>query len=144
MFEFLFKYPAAAFARGELVLLGNWPKWILDLLIVAAAAGLAVLLRAKFPKAVPTLQNWRMAMLWLMQTALAVLLLTLLWHPALMVSELKPQQNIIAVVVDDSRSMGITEAAARDRRRRPRRFRAACSRISKSDSRLGSIAWIAG
>ncbi len=112
MFEFLFKYPAAAFARGELVLLGNWPKWILDLLIVAAAAGLAVLLRAKFPKAVPTLQNWRMAMLWLMQTALAVLLLTLLWHPALMVSELKPQQNIIAVVVDDSRSMGITESGS--------------------------------
>jgi uncharacterized membrane protein len=112
MFEFLFKYPAAAFAKGELVLLGNWPKWILGLLIVATAAGLAVLLRTKFPKAVPTLQNWRMAVLWLMQTALAVLLLTLLWHPALMVSELKPQQNIIAVVVDDSRSMGITESGS--------------------------------
>ena len=36
-------------------------------------------------------------------------LLTLLWQPAIMVAELKPQQNIIAVLVDDSRSMAITE-----------------------------------
>ncbi|PYU28024.1 MAG: hypothetical protein DMG31_21075, partial [Acidobacteria bacterium] len=57
----------------------------------------------------PALRSWRMAVLWFLQTALAALLLTLLWQPALMVAELKPQQNIIAVVVDDSRSMGITE-----------------------------------
>src|SRR5438309_5062410 len=50
-----------------------------------------------------------MAVLWFLQTALAALLLTLLWQPALMVAELKPQQNIIAVLVDDSRSMGISE-----------------------------------
>ena len=29
----------------------------------------------------------------------------MLWHPAISVSTLKPQQNIVAVVVDDSRSM---------------------------------------
>lgn len=40
-----------------------------------------------------------------MQTALAALLLFLLWHPALSVATLKPQQNIVAVVVDDSASM---------------------------------------
>jgi len=28
MFEFLFKYPLAAFHKGELVLLGAWPHWL--------------------------------------------------------------------------------------------------------------------
>jgi len=109
MFEFLFKYPASAFSRGELVLLANWPRWILGFLLLATSTGFALLLRAKLPKTIPALRSWRMAVLWFLQTALAALLLTLLWQPALMVAELKPQQNIIAVVVDDSRSMGITE-----------------------------------
>ena len=38
---------------------------------------------------------------------LAALLLFLLWHPALSVATLQPQQNIVAVVVDDSSSMAI-------------------------------------
>ena len=33
----------------------------------------------------------------------------MLWHPAISVATLKPQQNIVAVVVDDSRSMSISE-----------------------------------
>ena len=48
-------------------------------------------------------------MIWGLQTLLAALLLVLLWQPAITVAELKPQQNIIAVLVDDSRSMAITE-----------------------------------
>jgi uncharacterized membrane protein len=109
MFEFLFNYPASAFARGEIVLLANWPKWILGALLLATSAGFALLLWIKLPKSIPALRSWRMGVLWLLQTAMAALLLTLLWQPSLMVAELKPQQNIIAVVVDDSRSMGITE-----------------------------------
>ncbi len=109
MFEFLFKYPASAFSRGELVLLANWPKWILGFLLLATSAGFALLLRSKIPKTLPALRSWRMGVLWGLQTAMAALLLILLWQPALMVAELKPQQNIIAVVVDDSKSMGINE-----------------------------------
>ena len=40
---------------------------------------------------------------------LVAVLLVLLWQPAITVAELKPQQNIIAVLVDDSRSMAISE-----------------------------------
>ena len=29
MFEFLFKYPAAAFSKCNVVFLGNWPVWLL-------------------------------------------------------------------------------------------------------------------
>ena len=40
MFEFLFKYPRAVFSKGDLVLLGAWPKWVLLILVLAAGAGL--------------------------------------------------------------------------------------------------------
>ena len=39
MFEFLFKYPRAVFSKGDFVLLGAWPTWVLVILLVAAAAG---------------------------------------------------------------------------------------------------------
>ena len=77
MFEFLFKYPASAFSRGELVLLANWPKWILGILLLATSAGFALLLRSKLPKTLPALRSWRMGVLWGLQTALAALLLIL-------------------------------------------------------------------
>src|SRR5258708_40155094 len=109
MFEFLFKYPRAVFAKGELVLLGAWPEWVLALFLLAAAAGLAWLIRSRLPQASPHIRNWKASAIWLLQFALAALLLILLWQPAIMVAELRPQQNIIAVLVDDSRSMAIAE-----------------------------------
>jgi uncharacterized membrane protein len=109
MFEWLFNYPRSVFSKGEFVLLGAWPKWILLLLFLATAAGLAWLIRSRLPQAPPRLRGWRAALIWIFQTCLAALLLTLLWQPAIMVAELKPQQNIIAVMVDDSRSMAVSE-----------------------------------
>ncbi len=109
MFEFFFKYPLSVYSRGQFALLGAWPKWILVLLIVAAAAGLAWLIRSRLAQAAPTIQSWRAWVIWGLQAALAALLLLLLWQPAITVAELKPQQNIIAVLVDDSHSMGIAE-----------------------------------
>jgi uncharacterized membrane protein len=55
------------------------------------------------------MRSWRAWVIWGLQTLLAALLLVLLWQPAITVAELKPQQNIIAVLVDDSRSMAISE-----------------------------------
>jgi len=112
MFEFLFKYPRAVFAKGDLVLLGAWPRWVLAIVLLAAAAGLAWLIRSKLPQASPQVRNWKVAVIWLLQFALAALLLVLLWQPAIMVAELRPQQNIIAVLVDDSRSMSIADNGA--------------------------------
>jgi hypothetical protein len=109
MFQFLFKYPVSIFSKGQFVLLGWWPRWILVLLICAAGVGFAMLIRARLPAAAPKLRSWRAGALWLMQFALAAVLLLLLWQPAITVAELKPQQNIIAVVVDDSRSMAIAD-----------------------------------
>ncbi len=109
MFEFFLKYPRSAYQRGQFALLGAWPKWMLVLFILAAAAGLAWLIRSRMAEATPVLRSWRAWVIWSLQTLLATLVLILLWQPAITVAELKPQQNIIAVLVDDSRSMGISE-----------------------------------
>src|SRR6185369_8984856 len=109
MFEFFFKYPRSVYARGQFALLGAWPKWILVLLILAAAAALAWLIRSHLAQAAPVMRGWRAWFIWSLQTLLAALVLVLLWQPAITIAELKPQQNIIAVMVDDSRSMAISE-----------------------------------
>lgn len=109
MFEFFFKYPRSVYERGDLALLGAWPKWALVLLIVAVGGGLAWLIRARLAEAAPAMRGWRAWVVWSLQTLLAAVLLVLLWQPAITIAELKPQQNIIAVLVDDSRSMAITE-----------------------------------
>lgn len=109
MFEFFFKYPRAVYTRGQFALLGAWPTWVLVLLIVAAAAGLAWLIRSRLSDAAPVMRSWRAWVIWGLETLLAALVLVLLWQPAITIAELKRQQNIIAVLVDDSRSMGIAE-----------------------------------
>jgi hypothetical protein len=122
MFQFLFKYPSPVFTKGRFVLLGAWPAWLLPVLIVAGAGGLGVLIGwrlrngAAGPRnAAPGLRGWRAGVVWGMQSAMLALVLTLLWQPAMMVGELSSQQNIIAVVVDDSRSMGIADSDGKTR-----------------------------
>lgn len=110
MFEFFFKYPITVFTKGRLVLLGSWPGWVLLLLIVASVAGLGWLMRSRLSEAAPKMQTWRAGVVWLLQSLVVTLVLILLWQPAITVAELKSQQNMIAVLVDDSRSMAIADS----------------------------------
>ncbi|MEQ1885716.1 MAG: hypothetical protein ABL967_11695 [Bryobacteraceae bacterium] len=105
MFEFLFKYPISVFSRGTFVLLGGWPVWLLGLGIAGIAAGLWFLVRKRASGKGSHVTGARQVLVWLFQTLMASLLLLMLWHPALSVATLRPQQNIVAVVVDDSASM---------------------------------------
>ena len=121
MFELLFKYPSQVFSRGTFVMLSGWPMWLFGLGILAAAAFLGWMVWRPGAPREPGADSRRMAgfrsiFVWLMQTALAALLLFLLWHPALSVATLKPQQNIVAVVVDDSGSMAIPDEGGSTRR----------------------------
>ncbi|MBV9769183.1 MAG: hypothetical protein JOZ32_06410, partial [Bryobacterales bacterium] len=109
MFEFLFKYPPTAFAKGSIVLLGQWPVWTLALLLIMAAAGLAWVIWQRRRAIAPTMRGSRTAVVWILQSLLVCLLLLLLWEPALSIATLRPQQNIVAVVIDDSKSMGTKE-----------------------------------
>ena len=56
------------------------------------------------------LSGLRPSAIWLLESAMLALILFLLWHPALSVATLRPQQNVVAVLVDDSRSMAIADA----------------------------------
>jgi uncharacterized membrane protein len=114
MFELLFKYPQSVFSRGTFVLLGGWPVWLLAVAILAAAAGLGYLV---WNRAGGRMAGARSVTVWLLQTLLAAVLLTMLWHPALSVATLRPQQNIVAVVVDDSSSMAQPDEAGGATRR---------------------------
>jgi len=114
MFEFLFKYSRTVYNQGSFVFLNAWPVWMLWAGIALAAAGFGFLIWRKGGAASPV----RSVLVGLLQTALAALLLFMLWRPALSVSTLKPQQNIVAVVVDDSSSMATKdegEASRKDR-----------------------------
>jgi uncharacterized membrane protein len=108
----LFKYPLATFSRGHFVLLGSWPTWGLWLAIAGASAVLAALLFRNLPRGDFGSRHLRAAGIWLLQSMLAALLLVILWQPAVTVTELKPQQDIIAFLVDDSRSMALTDHGA--------------------------------
>jgi uncharacterized membrane protein len=109
MLEWLFKYPAPVFRNGDIVLLAGWPLWVLGAAV--AAAGLlwaAQLFRATSAK----LGTGRLVVLWMLQTALAALVLLLLWRPAVQISTSRPQQNVVAILADTSRSMALEDPGA--------------------------------
>src|SRR6516165_8238692 len=107
MFELLFKYPASLFQKGKFVLLTPWPLWLLGTAILVAA----VLLFWHVRRNHGMLTGGRPIVIWLLETCLIALILFLLWHPALSIATLRPQQNVVAVLVDDSRSMSISDAS---------------------------------
>ncbi len=113
MFQLLFKYPIPVFTKGRFVLLGAWPGWLLPVCMVVICGGLALLIAVREREA--PLRGWRGWVIWAMQAGMIALLLLLLWRPAMSVGELNSQQNIIAVVVDDSRSMAIGDVDGRTR-----------------------------
>src|SRR5580698_3407449 len=100
MFQFLFKYPPSTFTSGRFVLLGAWPAWALWITMLIAAAGLGWLVASRLPRLPSGVRNWRAGIpIWLLESLIAAVLLFLLWQPAITVTELKPQQNIIAFLV---------------------------------------------
>ena len=107
MFEILFKYPASLFHKGQFVLLTPWPVWVMVIGILAAAAALFWHVRRNHGM----LTGARPIAIWLLESGLIALILFLLWHPALSVATLRPQQNVVAVLLDDSRSMSINDAS---------------------------------
>ena len=111
MFEFLFKYPPAVYSRGDYVLLTPWPVWLLLLLVCVAGGFLFWQVRRHRQ----LLSQARTIGIWALQTALVALILLLLWHPAISVATLRPQQNIVAVLLDSSRSMSIRDDGGRSR-----------------------------
>ena len=47
MFEFFFRYPSTVFSKGQFVLLGAWPAWVLGVLAIFSAVVVAAVLRRR-------------------------------------------------------------------------------------------------
>ncbi len=107
MFELLFKYPLSLFHKGQFVFLTPWPLWLLALAIVAAGA----LLFWNVQRNHGMLSGLRPIAIWVLESCMVAVLLFLIWHPALSVATLRPQQNVVAVLVDNSRSMAISDTS---------------------------------
>ena len=82
--------------------------WLLIVLCFALIAGLGYTV---FQRQGDNLKGLRWIAVAAFQAFVLCLLLVMLWQPALRVTALKPQQNVIAVVVDDSRSMLLKQDA---------------------------------
>jgi len=106
IFRFLFKYPPVAYARGRLAFASGWPAWLLVAGIVAITAVLGHYIWRRHA----SLPVRMRAAVWGLQSAALAVLLLLLWRPSLIVATQTPQQNVVAILADDSRSMAMAES----------------------------------
>jgi uncharacterized membrane protein len=105
----LFKFPPRAFARGELVTAPVFPVVALLLAGVVLLA-LVVMSHARLR----TLPPRDRAVLGALRTVAIVLVLACLFRPGLVIAAAVPQRNVLAVLVDDSRSMRIRDVPPAD------------------------------
>ena len=105
IFRFLFKYPPIAYSRERFALASGWPGWVLVLAMAVGAALIGLYLWRLRPR--PSLRQG--GLVWGLQSLTLALLLLLLWRPSLVLSTLLPQQNVVAVLIDDSASMAMAD-----------------------------------
>ncbi len=103
--EFLLKYRPAAFTRGTLAYDPVLPIWVV--LTIASVAGAMALWNVGRPGR--SLSTSARATLGALRLASVALLAWCLCRPVLVVAESLAQRNVVAVLVDDSRSMRIAD-----------------------------------
>ena len=101
MFEALFGVSRDLLARGELVLMSDWPTGLLLLLLLTCGLALALML-ARQRRALAPLQLLAIGVL---QLGMLAVVLILLWQPGLRTEQLRSGDNVVAVMLDSSASM---------------------------------------
>jgi uncharacterized membrane protein len=104
VFTFLFKYPPRVFQRGELLFAPVIPR--LALVAGLAAALLLVWLAARGLKGTRPVDRM---VIGAMRIAVFAVLAGCLLRPALALTSAVPQRNVLAIALDDSRSMQIRD-----------------------------------
>jgi hypothetical protein len=111
LFRFLFKYPPFVFQQGDL----SWgvSRPLLVGILIAAGAAAAALLTYRRAGGERPLRD-RIVLVGLRIAVLALLVICL-FRPTLILKASVPQQNFVAVLVDDSRSMTIADTNGKPR-----------------------------
>ena len=104
MFEWLFNYPIAIWRDATLVFDASWPQ---AFLAVALGVACVLIVMSLWGRAISLS---RRLIVGLLQTAVAAILLVMLWQPALLVAVSERSENTVAWVVDHSVSMAASDA----------------------------------
>ena len=111
IFEFLFKYRPAEFAKGSFAF--GAPFSVIVLLLAAAVIGVPAVMSYAGVRAKSTRRDrWVLGML---RVAALVVLIACLFRPMLLLSAAVPQRNYVGVLIDDSRSMRIADRDGKQR-----------------------------
>ena len=105
MWEFLFKYPAGMFARGDITLSGS--GWLFLALVLAAASAIPTLLY--YRRATTGMRAGDRTLLTLTRTATIAVLMLALFQPVLTLTNIVSQRTVVGVLLDDSISMRIAD-----------------------------------
>jgi uncharacterized membrane protein len=101
LFEALFKYSRADYARSDLVFSGDLPAWTLYLLAVVAVIAIGTLLYYRRA----TAKWYQLAVIGSLQLGMVALVIWVLLQPGLATEQLRDGENSIALVLDNSSSM---------------------------------------
>ncbi|HXT15307.1 MAG TPA: hypothetical protein VN706_06730 [Gemmatimonadaceae bacterium] len=111
IFSFLFKYRPTEFAKGSFAF--GAPFSVIVLLLAAAAIGVPAVLSYAGVRGKSTRRDrWVLGTL---RVAAFLVLIACLFRPMLLLSAAVPQRNYVGVLIDDSRSMQITDGKDKSR-----------------------------
>ena len=105
LFSFFFKYRPFFFRKGEFVFQWGLPFWQVGLSIATLAVFLYLLYHRQWFRSDRPM-GW---LLVLLRGVFFLILLVLIMRPSLVLSTLVPRENILSILVDNSRSMGIRD-----------------------------------
>jgi uncharacterized membrane protein len=109
VFTFLFKYPPRLFGRGELVLAPVVPVWLIALAALGAIA--LVVLAYRQLRGISRIDR---VVLGVTRALALVIVLACLLRPTEVLSSAVPQRNVLAILLDDSRSMRVADVGEGD------------------------------
>lgn len=113
---FLFKYSSRVWERGEVVLSPVAPPWF-----IAGLALLAIAVAAMTYHRVQGISRMHRTILLALRATALLLLVACLLRPRLVVASAVPQRNVLAILLDDSRSMALNDGGAESRAARVER-----------------------
>ena len=85
MIEFFFKYPRSVFSDSNFIFASGWPLWIMSVVLIAFLIALVVM----FSRRPGNLKGLQLGVIGLVQLLMLVVVLVVVWQPALVSEHLR-------------------------------------------------------